>query len=124
MTSGSAATSPYRRRVLLRKSLIMTVEDNQRAWRQVLRYLRRMEDSVRLDRECARNACDTYEALVESYFDDPVSRSVQAEEFEAFFEAWDRHQEKIAIWKEFNAEWLATSSAIMSLIVANPPLTR
>ena len=102
----------------------MTAEDNQRAWRQVLRYLRRKEDSVWLDREGAKNACDTYEALVESYFDDPVSRSVQAEEFEAFFEAWDRHQEKIAIWKEFNAEWLATSSAIMSLIVANPHLTR
>ena len=102
----------------------MDAEDNRRVWRQVLRYLRRKEDSVLLEREDARNACDTFEAIVESYFDDPVSRRVQAEEFEDFFAAWDRHQEKIAVWKELNAEWLTISSAIVILIVANPPLTR
>ena len=102
----------------------MTTEENQRAWRQVLRYLRRKEDSVWLEREDARNDCDTFEAVVESYSDDPESRRVQAEEFEDFLAAWDRHQEKIVVWRDLNAEWLTISSTVLSPIAANPSVTR
>ena len=76
------------------------------------------------ERENAKGECDTLESIVESFFDDPESRQVPASEFEDFFAAWERHQERISVWLDLNSEWRIISSTIMSLITANPSVSR